>query len=208
MKSTYALVAVIIALAGMRLATAAGEVQAGDAQAGKTKAQVCAACHGADGNSANPEWPNLAGQHASYTSKQLADFKAGEARNNAVMAQQVANLSAQDMADLGAYFATLTRAGGFASEERLILGERIYRGGNQDAGVPACIGCHGPTGAGDPMGAVPNLNGQRAPYVVNQLRAFRNATRANDPQGMMRGVSRRMTDEEIQAVSEYIAGLH
>lgn len=181
---------------------------AGDAAAGKDKAQVCAACHGADGNSINPEWPNLAGQHASYTTKQLHDFKAGDMRANPVMAEQVKNLSDQDMADLGAYFATLTPAGGFVSEEQLALGERIFRGGNQETGVPACIACHGPTGAGDPLGGVPMLSGQRAPYTVSQLNAFRSGTRSNDPNGMMRGVARFLTDAEIQAVAEYVAGLH
>jgi cytochrome c553 len=134
MKSAYSLVAVLILAAGLH-----SSALAADAQAGKAKAQVCAACHGADGNSANPEWPNLAGQHARYVSKQLADFKAGEQRNNAVMRQQVASLSERDMADLGAYFATLSPAGGFVSPDRLALGQRIYRGGNQESGVPACI---------------------------------------------------------------------
>ena len=203
MKRSYSLVAGLILLAGTQSAVAAG-----DAEAGKAKAQVCAACHGADGNSANPEWPNLAGQHAGYTRKQLADFKAGEQRNNAVMTQQVANLSDQDMADLGAYFATLTPAGGFASEERLALGERIYRGGNQNSGVPACIACHGPNGAGDPMAGTPALSGQRINYTVLQLKAFRNGSRANDRNGMMRDASRWLSDDEILAVSEYIAGLH
>jgi cytochrome c553 len=207
MNSRHSLVALIIAFAAMPSA-AVGDMQPGDAQAGKSKAQVCAACHGAEGISANPEWPNLAGQHARYTNKQLADFKAGKERNNAIMAQQVANLSPQDMADLGAYFATLTPAGGYVSEARLALGERIYRGGNQDSGVAACQACHGPTGAGDPMAAIPMLSGQQTTYAINQLMAFRDGSRANDPQGMMRGVARRMSDEEIRAVSEYIAGLH
>lgn len=197
-----ALAATLVALA------VAQSAAAGDAEAGKSKAQVCAACHGADGNSLNPEWPNLAGQHARYTIKQLEDFKAGDARSNPVMAEQVKNLSDEDMADLGAYFATLTPAGGFVSEEQLALGERIYRGGNQETGVPACIACHGPTGAGDPMGGVPALSGQRAPYTIAQLKAFRSGTRSNDPNGMMRGVARFLSDAELQAVAEYVAGLH
>ena len=203
MKCSYSLAAGLILLAGMQPAIAAG-----DAEAGKAKAQVCAACHGADGNSTNPEWPSLAGQHAAYTTKQLADFKAGEQRKNDVMAQQVAALSEQDMADLGAYFATLTPAGGFVSEEQLALGERIYRGGNQDTGVPACIACHGPSGTGDPMAGMPALSGQRVTYTIAQLKAFRNGSRANDRNGMMRDASRFLSDEEILAVSEYIAGLH
>jgi cytochrome c553 len=205
MKSTYSLAAVLILLAGVQSIAAAGDVQVG-----KTKAQVCAACHGVDGNSTNPQWPSLAGQHARYTSKQLADFKAAGRgqRRNAVMAQQVANLSDEDMADLAAYFATLTPAGGFVSEQSLSLGQRIYRGGNQDSSVPACIACHGPAGAGDPMAGTPALSGQRAAYTANQLKAFRSGQRANDRNRTMRDTSRWLSDEEIRAVSEYIAGLH
>lgn len=200
---TRSLIAVLLALAGVHTVATAG-----DAQAGKDKAQVCAACHGADGNSANPLWPSLAGQHAAYTTKQLADFKAGETRMDPVMADQVKNLSPADMADLGAHFATLTPAGGFVSEEHLALGQRIYRGGNQETGVPACIACHGPSGAGDPMAGVPALTGQRIPYTVKQLNAFRSGERKNDTNGSMRAASRFLSDTDIQAVSEYIAGLH
>ena len=199
----YPLVAVLIMMAGAQIPVAAD-----DAQAGKAKAQACAACHGADGNSMNPQWPSLAGQHAVYISKQLKDFKAGEQRTDPVMAGQVAALTPEDMANLGAYFATLTPAGGFVSEERLPLGERIYRGGNQDSGVPACIACHGPNGAGDPMAGVPALSGQRANYTAKQLTAFRKGARSNDRNGSMRDASRRLSDEEIHAVSEYVAGLH
>ena len=203
MKGAYSLLTMLILLVGTHSLAAAG-----DTQAGKAKAQVCAACHGVDGNSVNPEWPNLAGQHARYISKQLADFQAGEKRINAVMAQQVASLSAEDIANLAAYFATLTPAGGFTSEERLPLGQRIYRGGNQDSGVPACIACHGPNGAGDPMAGVPALSGQRVNYTVNQLKAFRAEARANDRDRTMRATSRWLSDEDILAVSEYLAGLH
>jgi cytochrome c553 len=200
---TYPLVAVLMFMAGAQMAAAAG-----DAQAGKAKAQVCAACHGADGNSTNPDWPNLAGQHAVYISKQLGDFKAGKERTDPVMAGMVAPLTPEDMADLGAYFATLTPAGGFVSEEHLPLGQRIYRGGNQDSGVPACIACHGPNGAGDPMAGVPALSGQRANYTAKQLTAFRNGARSNDRNEIMRGASRWLSDQEVRAVSEYVAGLH
>lgn len=200
---THSLVAVLMVLAGAQTVVAAG-----DAQAGKAKAQACAACHGADGNSANPAWPNLAGQHAKYVSKQLADFKAGRERKDPIMAGLVAPLTPEDMADLGAYFATLTPAGGFVSEESLPLGERIYRGGNQDSGVPACIACHGPNGRGDPMAGTPALSGQRAAYTAKQLNAFRNGARANDRIRAMRDTSRRLSEEEIHAVSEYVAGLH
>ena len=203
MKTIHFLLAAVLVSNAVHAASTQG-----DPQAGQSKAAACAACHGADGNSVNPEWPNLAGQHAGYTSKQLADFKAGEQRKNAIMAGQAANLSEQDMADLGAYFATLSPAGGFVSPEKRALGEKIYRGGNHDSGVPACIACHGPTGAGDPMGGIPMLSGQHAPYTAAQLEAFRSGARANDPNGMMRGSAHKLTDAEIDAVSEYVAGLH
>ena len=203
MKNTTSLLAVLVLLMGAQSVAADGDVQAG-----KSKAQVCAACHGADGNSVNPEWPNLAGQNARYTSKQLADFKTGEQRTDPVMAQQVANLSPEDMADLSAYFATRTPACGFVSEEKLPLGERIYRGGIRESGVPACIACHGPNGAGDPMAGVPSLSGQRVSYSMKQLKAFRNGARSNDRNRTMRESSRWLSDEDIHAVSEYIAGLH
>jgi cytochrome c553 len=199
----FSLAAVLILLVGVHAIAVAG-----DPQAGKSKAQACAACHGADGNSANPEWPNLAGQHASYIGKQLADFKAGDERADPIMAGQVAQMTTEDMANLGAYFATLTPAGGFVSEKRLALGERIYRGGNQESGVPACLACHGPNGAGDLMAKVPALSGQRAPYTAKQLNAFRGGSRANDRSGTMRDASRWLSDDEIHAVSEYVAGLH
>ena len=202
---TVSLVAVLMAMvmAGPRTVAAASDVDAG-----KAKAQACAACHGVDGNSTNPAWPNLAGQHAGYISKQLADFKAGEQRKDPVMSGQAANLSPQDMADLGAYFATLTRAGGFVSKERLPLGERIYRGGNQESNVPACIACHGANGAGDPLAGFPALSGQRAAYTAKQLKDFASGARTNDPNRAMRDTSRRLTNEEIQAVSEYVSGLY
>ncbi|HSS63934.1 MAG TPA: c-type cytochrome [Gammaproteobacteria bacterium] len=196
----------LIAIIGF--AFAAGNVQAaGDAAAGQAKAAVCAACHGADGNSTNPEWPKVAGQHPKYVEKQLRDFKAGR-RLNAMMTGMVAPLSEQDMADLAAFYAGKARTGGFASESRVALGEKIYRGGNAKSGVPACMGCHGPAGAGDPLGGIPALSGQHAKYVAIQLHAFREGERSNDPKAMMRDVARWMTKDEIEAVSEYIAGLH
>lgn len=189
-------------------AVAAGNVHAtGDPAAGQTKAAACAACHGADGNSANPDWPKLAGQHPKYVEKQLNDFKAGR-RVNAMMSGMAAPLSETDVADIAAYYATKTRSGGFASEARVVLGKSIYRGGKTRTEVPACMACHGPTGAGDPLGGIPALSGQHAKYVATQLYAFREGERSNDPKGMMRDAVRWMTKEEIEAVSEYIAGLH
>lgn len=194
-------------LAAMLAFTSSAAYAAGDAVAGETKSAACAACHNADGNSTNPEWPKIAGQHPKYAEKQLRDFKSG-ARKNEIMAGMVAPLSEQDMADLAAYFASMPRSGGFASEARVETGRKIYRGGNPQSGVPACMACHGPTGAGDPLGGIPSLTGQHARYTAMQLNAFRDGARSNDEKSMMRDVARWMTKEEIEAVSEYIAGLH
>ena len=184
-----------------------GAMAAGDAAAGKAKSATCVACHQADGNSTNPEWPKIAGQGAKYLVKQLKDYKSG-ARVNAVMQGMVAALSEQDMEDLAAYFASQNTTGGFVSEENYELGKRIYQGGNLATGVPACSACHGPAGKGNPAGAMPALGGQHALYTATQLKAFRSKMRANDANGMMRGSARWLSDEEIEAVSEYIGGLH
>ncbi|MGD2075249.1 MAG: c-type cytochrome [Gammaproteobacteria bacterium] len=183
-------------------------VAAGDPEAGKAKSATCAGCHGVDGNSANPEWPKLAGQHPRYLEKQLKDFKAGEERSNAMMAPMVASLSEQDMADLAAYYGLQTIQIGAAEEALVELGEKIYRGGNASTGVAACIGCHGPAGRGNPPAYFPSLSGQHAKYVANQLHAFKNGERSNDANKMMRNTAAKMTDQEIEAVSSYIEGLH
>ena len=180
---------------------------AGDAAAGKAKAAVCAACHGADGKAIQPAFPNLAGQHAAYIEKQLQDYKSG-ARVNALMVGQVAALSEQDMADLAAHFSSLAGIESVANEENLALGENIYRGGITNAGVAACSACHGPTGVGNPQANFPVLAGQNAQYIADQLRYFRSGERANDANEMMRGIAHRMTDKEIDAVANYITGLY
>lgn len=189
-------------------ATAPSWAQAGDPAAGKTKAATCLACHGADGNSTNPEWPKIAGQHPGYIEKQLAEFKATKTRSNALMTGMVAALSAQDMKDLGAYYAAQSMSGGFTDENLAVPGKRIYRGGNAESGVPACIGCHGPQGAGDPLAGFPRLAGQHATYVQAQLNAFREGTRSNDAKRMMRDIALKMTPDEMKAVASYINGLY
>lgn len=167
---------------------------------------VCVACHGADGNSVAPANPKLAGQHEAYLLKQLHDFKSG-ARMNPVMAGMVASLTPEDMANLAAYFSGQKNNGGKpADPQKVELGQKIYRGGVMKSGVPACAGCHGPTGAGIPV-QFPRLAGQHAEYIATQLKAFRNEERANDPAKMMREVAVKMTDKEIAAVSEYIAAM-
>jgi cytochrome c553 len=180
---------------------------AGDAEAGKTKSAMCAACHGADGNSVAPNFPKLAGQHADYLTKQLKEFKSGE-RKDATMNGMTAALSEQDMADLGAFYAAQKGAVGTAAEDKVAVGETIYRAGNSASGVAACAACHGPTGTGNPMANFPSLSGQHADYTMLQLKNFRDGTRANDAGSMMRGVAKMMSDSEIEAVAQYIQGLH
>ena len=173
--------------------------------------QVCAACHGADGNSAQPANPNLAGQHADYTLKQLMNFKlqGGKPaeRPNPIMAGMVANLSADDMRNVAAYFESQKPRPRAARDPQLVkLGQTIYRGGVAARGVAACTACHGPGGAGVPA-QFPRLAGQYADYTAAQLKAFRAGERANDPNRMMRALAEKLSDREIAALAEYIAGL-
>ena len=194
-------------------AGAAGQAPAKpDAAKGQTIAgQVCAACHAADGNSQIPANPKLAGQFYEYLYRQLVNFKpqGGKQpeRDNPVMAGMVANLSAADMQDLAAYYAGQKLKPATAKDKELAaLGQKIYRGGNAATAVAACAGCHGPSGVGIPS-QYPRISGQYAEYIESQLKAFRAGSRNNDPNGMMRGVTARMTDREIRAVAEYVAGL-
>jgi len=199
----------LVLAATISLATGtASTMAAGDAAAGKAKTATCAGCHGMDGNSVNPDWPNLAGQHANYIAKQLGDFKAGKDRNNATMTGMVAALNEQDMANLGAYYASLPRKQGAADESLVEAGQKLYRGGNPATGVAACIGCHSPTGAGNPAANFPALSGQHAKYVETQLKAFKNGERKNDAGKMMRSIAGKMSDKEIKAVAAYMQGLH
>jgi cytochrome c553 len=180
---------------------------AGDAAAGKAASATCAGCHGPDGNSANPEWPKLAGQGDAYLVKQLHNFKNGD-RQNVTMAPMAMGLSDQDMENLAAYFSSMTMSQGAADKALVEQGEKIYRGGNPASGLAACIGCHVPTGAGNPAAKFPRLGGQHSKYVENQLLAFRSGERNNDAGKMMRTIASKMTDKEIQAVASYVEGLH
>ena len=181
---------------------------AGDPVAGKAKAGQCAACHGPDGNSVNPEWPKLAGQHADYLVKQLQFFEAGE-RENATMKPMANVLDAQGREDVAAYYASQTVKYGSADPELVALGEKIYRGGNAESGIAPCMGCHGPSGAGNPAALYPALRGQHAKYVENQLHGFAEGKRVNEnAKKMMQILSARMTNKEIRAVASYIQGLH
>lgn len=170
----------------------------------QTAKTVCAACHGADGNSAITLNPKLAGQHPEYLLKQLTNFKEGK-RANAVMAGMVANLTKEDMKGLAAYFAGYKQTLGKAKSNGAgSLGEKIYRGGIAATGVPACAACHGANGAGIPK-QYPRLAGQHADYALQQLRTLRTGERANAP--MMMTIAAKMTDAEMQAVADYMQGL-
>ena len=168
--------------------------------------QLCAACHGADGNSPLPMNPSLAGQHPEYLFKQLNEFKSGS-RNNAVMMGMVAGLSAEDMRNLAAYYSAQKPGESAAKDKDLVAqGRKLFRGGNLANGVAACAGCHSPNGAGIPS-QYPRLAGQHPEYVTTQLKAFRAGERANDANNIMRAVAARLTDKEIAAVAEYLSGL-
>ena len=177
----------------------------------KIAGQVCAACHAADGNSVAATNPKIAGQFAEYLHKQLVDFKpqAGKkpARESAIMTPMVASLSDEDIQGLAAYYAgQKLRPASALDKDLAALGQKIWRGGIAASNVPACSGCHGPAGAGIPA-QYPRLSGQFAEYIAAQLKGFKEGARANDANGVMRGVTARMTEREIQAVAQYAAGL-
>jgi cytochrome c553 len=180
---------------------------AGTVEAGQAKSATCMACHGMDGNSANPEWPSLAGQHPSYIVKQLRHFKSNE-RQNPLMSPMAMILTDQDMEDLAAYFGSQTlRPTGETKPSKLALGQLIFRAGIAARGVPSCAGCHGPSGRGIPGAAFPAIGGQHAVYAASQLRGYRSAARATDPNSMMRTIAAKLTDEEIDAVASYLQGM-
>lgn len=199
----------------LALVAMSGFVQAnGDAAAGKSKVAVCGACHGADGNSAAPTFPKLAGQGEKYLVKQLNDIKTG-VRPVPTMAGQLDNMSDQDLADIAAFYSSQTGTIGLADADLVERGERIYRAGDSAKGVAACTACHSPTGAGNASAGYPALGGQHADYIVAQLNAFRTGAeepdkgRINDGEArMMRDVARPMSDLDIRAVASYIQGLH
>lgn len=182
---------------------------AGDAAAGKDKAAACGGCHGMDGNSMVPTFPSLAGQGEKYIAKQIADFKGMTTRKDDTMtgmAMIVAN--EQDAQDIGAFYASQKpNSTATVDESKLALGREIYKGGNLQTGIPACQGCHGPTGAGIAGAGYPMLGGQFTDYTIKQLRAFMDASRSNDDREVMRNALKRMTDAELEAVAHYIASL-
>ena len=172
---------------------------------------VCVACHGADGNSPTPANPILAGQGSEYLLKQLTEFKAVDGkpalRNNAVMAGMTAALTTDDMKGLALYFSQQKRKPASATDDKLVAaGKSLWRKGDFDKGIPACAGCHGPAGAGVPA-QYPRLAGQYAEYTDLQLKNFRSEERSNDPEKMMRSIADKLSDKQIRALADYIAGL-
>lgn len=196
----------------------------GDAEAGAGKAAVCAACHGVDGNPSDPQYPRIAGQNERYIARQLALFKAGERTTPmaAIMQPYAMPLSAQDMRDIGAYFATQSAGAGIADDTAIAsgeyeglkfyqVGERLFRGGDPERDIPACMACHGPAGQGNPGPPYPAVGGQFADYAARQLEAFREGMAmgsGDHANTVMADVAENLTDEEIQALASYMQGLH
>lgn len=180
----------------------------GDATKGKALSAVCSACHGADGNSVNPDWPKIAGQGEAYLVKQIHDFRADK-RAEATMTPMAKGIASdEDVLHLAAYFASQKQSSATANKDKVAAGEKIYRGGIMASGVAACSGCHGPSGAGNEPAKFPKISGQHSKYIIKQLKAFRSGTRNNDTGKMMRNVVAKMSDSEIEAVAEYVSGLH
>lgn len=193
---------VATAMAAM-LGSGSAALAEGSAEAGQQKSLVCAACHGSDGNSANPDWPSLAGQHAGFIRLQLTAFRDGD-RQNPLMSPMAIGLSDEDISDLAAFFAAQRPAAREADPDLVEHGQRIFLGGDLERGITACIACHGPTGQGNPLANYPVLAGQHAAYTTAALKAYASGERVNL---MMQEIAARMSVEDKQAVSAYLQGL-
>ena len=205
MKNIFGAILTILLLAGTAYSNPLVD---GDAEAGKAKAVTCGACHGADGNSVNPVWPSIAGQHPTYIVEQLQAFKGGQ-RSEPLMLGQVMLLNDDDMKNLAVYFSEMPSAAkSVADPSNLDRGQRIYRGGDRETSTPACTACHGPTGRGNPAASVPSVKGQYAVYTAAQLRAYASGARQSDgPTRVMRDVAAKLSEEDIVAVASYMQGL-
>jgi cytochrome c553 len=177
---------------------------AGNPTVGQEKSASCQGCHGVDGNSYSPEWPNLASQNANYLAKQIRDFQSGD-RKDPTMSAMVGGLSQKDILDIVAYFSTRSVKGDAAAKSN--AGKRLYEGGNRYNRTPACASCHGPNGTGNGPGGIPGLAGQKAGYTAKTLRDFKSGARTNDRSDMMQAISAKLSDKEIEAVSKFIAGM-
>jgi cytochrome c553 len=182
-------------------------IQASENATIEEKAALCVACHGVRGISTNPEWPSIAGQHANYLLKQMSDFKKGRTRNAPMMTAILANLNGHDMAELATFYAQQPLPEGVVPKKYLKRGEQLYRGGDFDKHITACIACHGPRGTGNEQAGFPVLSGQHASYTIQQLQAFKDQRRKNDLNSIMRDISARMSLEDMTAVAYYMQGL-
>jgi len=212
MKKSFTRLFVLFAFVSLQ-ANASSLVD-GDAAAGKDKAATCSACHGAEGNSANPAWPNIAGQNAKYLVAQLKAFQPGEngepaLRSDPLMTSMAAPLSDEDIRDLAVYFEGLPAAANSVADNSTVAkAEALYRGGNEENKASACIACHGPTGRGNPAATYPALNGQHAVYTAKQLRDYVSGARKSaDKTNIMRDVASRLSEEDIEAIASYVQGL-
>jgi cytochrome c553 len=201
----------LFAIAGLALVSTQIQAESlvdGSIDAGKARALTCTACHGPEGNSVNPSWPNIAGQSADYLLAQLKAFKEGH-RVDPLMSSQAMLLSDEDMANLAVYFESLPAAAQAIADESLLeRGEALYRGGNKENEASACLACHGPTGRGNPAAKYPALQGQHATYTAKQLNAYASGGRTTDSKTrMMRDIAASLSDDDIAAVSSYVQGL-
>lgn len=212
MTVKFAAALLLVAAVGTSAATHA----AGNKEQGQAKAVTCAACHGVDGNSVNPEWPSLAGQNARYTAEQLQMFRKAHRNNEVMVAQAQIIASDEDVADLAAYYASLTPTGLEADPSYWKAGEALYRGGDRARSIPACQACHGPVGRGNPGAGYPALRAQHSVYTVKQLTDYAADTRYTGADGtkhksrnghMMTTISRRLTAEDIRNLASYIQGM-
>jgi cytochrome c553 len=212
LKKTLSLFPILLGV----LAISANADASGNPEAGKAKSTVCAACHGPDGNSVNPEWPKLAGQEQSYILKQLRDFQSGK-RVNELMSPMAKPLTAQDMENLAAYFSSQKVQTSGADAAAPDIGQKLYHDGSMRPVIKACIGCHGPQGAGNvtwesvanasPVVHAPAIGSQQTAYLIKQLKAFKGGTRTNDVDGIMRGIASNLDDKEIDALAQYVTTL-
>jgi len=208
MKMTFSPLFVIASLTLASAQIQAESLVDGSIEAGKARALTCTACHGPEGNSPSPLWPNIAGQNASYLMAQLKAFKDGS-RSDPLMTSQAMLLTDEDMANLAVYFESLPAAVQSVADESLIeRGEALYRGGNMEDKVSACLACHGPSGRGNPAAKYPALQGQHAAYTAKQLRAYADGERTSDGKTrMMRDIASNLDKEDIAALSSYVQGL-
>ena len=208
MNNSHSMFAVVVIALFMCLQALADGLVEGSYEDGKTKAIRCGACHGPDGNSVNPQWPSIAGQHAPYIIRQLEAFQNGE-RTNILMTSQAMTLTEQDMKDVAVFFAAQPAAAKSVADPGLVeKGQALYRGGDKESGAAACLTCHGPTGRGNPAAAYPLLRGQHATYIAATLREYATDARKSDgATKIMRDIAKRLSEDDIVAVAAYVQGL-